>query len=145
MSELEAVIDKLAITELCYRYAMALDNSDWDGLRACFTSDVRAQWPNMPAFANYDEMEDTCRDIMGRLSGAQHLISNVVIELEGDEADCWSYFQTQVVRTGTPGGDTFTVGCNCQDRLVRTSEGWKICTRHMDLVWTEGNPAVAQG
>jgi 3-phenylpropionate/cinnamic acid dioxygenase small subunit len=145
MSDLETVIDKLAITDLCYRYAMALDNSDWSALRACFTPDVRAQWPTMPVFANYDEMERTCRDIMARLSGAQHLISNVIVEVDGDRADCWSYFQTQVVRTGTPGGDTFTVGCKCQDQLVRTSQGWRICGRHVDLMWTDGNPAVAQG
>jgi 3-phenylpropionate/cinnamic acid dioxygenase small subunit len=145
VSELEAVIDKLAITELCYRYALALDNCDWEALRACFTSDVRAQWPNMPEFQNYDEMENTCRDINERLTGAQHLISNVIVEIDGDEADCWSYFQTQVVRTGTPGGDNFTIGCKCRDRLVRTPQGWKIRTRRMDLIWTDGNPAVAEG
>jgi hypothetical protein len=97
----------------------------------------------MAPFENYDDMEAKCRHFHGRFSSSQHLISNVIVQIHGDEAHSWSYFQTTAFRTGTPGGNTFTVGCKCHDHLVRTSQGWKIRERRMDLLWEDGNRGVA--
>jgi 3-phenylpropionate/cinnamic acid dioxygenase small subunit len=143
MSDVGVVIDKQAITEVCYRYAKALDDGDWETLRTCFAPDVRVTWPNMPTFASYDDMEAVCRDVEHRMTATQHLVTNVMVVVAGDDAESTSYFQTTVYKTGTPGGDTFTVGCTCHDRLVRTDEGWKVRERSMDLVWADGNRALA--
>jgi len=142
VSDLTALVDKQEITETCYRYGIALDSRDWAGLARCFTPDARAYYTGLPPAESYRAIEDTCRATLTPLTGSQHLIGNVTVTLEGDSANCICYLQAQHVKTGTPGGDNFIIAGRYRDRFVRTDEGWRIQERHLDIVWTAGNPAV---
>jgi len=143
VSDLEALQDKQEITELCYRYGLALDSRDWAALAALFTPDADAFYLDMPPAHGYQAIEDTCRAALTPLSATQHLISNVVVRLDGDLASSSCYLQAQHVKTGTPGGDQFIIAGRYDDRLVRTPDGWRIRERTLAIMWTAGNPAVA--
>jgi SnoaL-like domain len=77
------------------------------------------------------------------MSASQHLISNVVVRLDGDRAESSCYLQAQHVRTGTAGGDNFIIAGRYDDQLVRGPDGWRIRERRLAVLWTDGNPAVA--
>ena len=143
MSDLKALQDKQEITEICYRYGLAVDSRDWAALAACFTADANAFYLDMPPARGYQAIEDTCRVALTPLSATQHLISNVVVRLDGDRASSSCYLQAQHVKTGTPGGDQFIIAGRYDDRLVRTPDGWRIRERTLAIMWTAGNPAVA--
>jgi len=143
MSNLQALLDKQEITELCYRYALALDGRDWTGLAAVFTPDASAFYLDKPPCHGYQAIEDTCRASLTPMTGSQHLISNVVVRVDGDQAASSCYLQAQHVKTGTHGGDNFIIAGRYDDKLVRTPDGWRIRERRLAAVWTEGNPAVA--
>ncbi len=140
--DLGALHDKQEITELCYRYALALDRRDWAALAACFTPDADAYYMDKPPARGYQAIEAICRTSLAPMSATQHLIGNVIVRLDGDEAESSCYLQAQHVRTGTAGGDNFIIAGRYDDRLVRTPDGWRIRERRLEVSWTEGNPAV---
>jgi len=141
--DLHALQDKQEITEICYRYGLALDRRDWAALAALFTPDTDAFYLDMPPARGYKAIEDTCRTALDPLSATQHLISNVVVRLDGDRAECSCYLQAQHVKTGTAGGDNFIIAGRYDDKLLRTPDGWRIRERRLQVMWTDGNPAVA--
>jgi 3-phenylpropionate/cinnamic acid dioxygenase small subunit len=144
-SDLQALQDKQEITEICYRYGLALDTRDWAALAGLFTPDADAYYMDMPPARGYQAIEDTCRTALAPMSATQHLISNVVVRLDGDRAESTCYLQAQHVKPGTPGGDNFIIAGRYDDQLVRTPQGWRIRERRLQAMWTDGNPAVARG
>jgi 3-phenylpropionate/cinnamic acid dioxygenase small subunit len=142
MADLQDLQDRQEITEICYRYGLALDSRDWDALAALFTEDADAYYMDMPPAHGYKTIQDTCRTALEPLSATQHLISNVVVRPDGDGAECTCYLQAQHVKTGTPGGDNFIIAGRYDDQLVRTPDGWRIRERRLAVMWTAGNPAV---
>jgi ketosteroid isomerase-like protein len=145
VSDLKELQDKQEITEICYRYGLALDSRDWAALAALFTPDADAYYLDMPPARGYQAIEDTCRTALTPLTATQHLISNVVVRLDGDRAESSCYLQAQHVKAGTAGGDNFIIAGRYDDRLIRTPDGWRITHRRLALIWTVGNPAVAGG
>ena len=97
MSDLKALQDKQEITEICYRYGLALDSRDWAALAALFTPDADAFYLDMPPAHGYQAIEDTCRAALTPLSATQHLISNVVVRLDGDRAESTCYLLAAVL------------------------------------------------
>jgi 3-phenylpropionate/cinnamic acid dioxygenase small subunit len=142
VSDLKALQDKQEITEICYRYGLAVDGRDWAALAALFTPDADAYYLDLPSCHGYQAIEDTCRVALTPLSATQHLISNVVVRLDGDRAESTCYLQAQHVKAGTEGGDNFVIAGRYDDQLVRTPDGWRIRERRLKAMWTDGNPAV---
>ena len=142
MTESEALRDKQAIAEVCYRYAFALDARDWPALQRCFTADATAYYRDQNPSRGYPAIETRIRSALAPLSSTQHLIGNVLVTLAGDEADSVCYLQAQHVRPGTDGGDTHIIAGRYLDHFVRTPDGWRIAQRRLEAVWTAGNPAV---
>jgi len=145
VSDLRVLQDQQKITEICYRYGLALDSRDWAALAALFTPEADAFYLEMPPARGYQAIEDTCRAALTPLSATQHLISNVVVRVDGDRAECSCYLQAQHVKTGTAGGDHYIIAGRYDDQLVRTTNGWRIRERRLQVMWTDGNPAVVGG
>ena len=137
----ETLLAKQDITEVLHRYGYALDGRDWALLRTCFTADVLGEYGGDP-MRGYEALERLCRDTLEPLSVSQHLIGNVSVSVTADVAESSCYLHAQHVRPGTEGGEQFIYAGRYTDRLVRTSDGWKIAARRLEPMWTSGNPAV---
>jgi 3-phenylpropionate/cinnamic acid dioxygenase small subunit len=129
-----AIEDRTAITDLIVRYAEAVDNRDDDLLAGCFTDDAQASFAGIavpgrggPAIVAF----------LGSLGGdarqaatpmvSSHLFMNVVIELDGDEAEVRSSASVYSVR-GEP-QQVRVRGIAYRDRVRRTADGWRIAER----------------
>jgi hypothetical protein len=143
MADSSALADKLAITELCYRYGVALDSRDWAMLRRCFQPDAIAYYGADPS-VGYEQIEAVCRSALDPLSASQHLIGNVLVELDGDRASSVCYLQAQHVRAGMADGEQFIFAGRYLDQHVRTPDGWRIAERRLEPMWTAGNPRVLE-
>lgn len=139
---LQLLLDDRDVVRLCHRYAAALDDRDWDRLRTCFLPDAVAVYDGIGECAGYEAIEQLCRSALLPLSRTQHLIGNVVVDVDGDGATSSCYLQAQHVREGTPGGDTYVIAGRYTDRVVRTPDGWRLAHRRLETWWTGGNPAV---
>jgi 3-phenylpropionate/cinnamic acid dioxygenase small subunit len=137
----QRLADRQEIAELCARYAAALDTKDWALLESCFTPSPVFVHPGgrlegLPAI-----LERT-KAALTPLTVTQHLLGNIVVEVDGDTARSVCYFQAQHVRAGTPGGETYIIAGSYADTVIRTDYGWKIAERVQRYIWRDGNRAV---
>ena len=147
MSEtLQWILDRREIDDLLARYASALDERDWERLASCFAADAEANYGGATGrCVGYPAIEQLCRSILEPLDASQHLIAGPEVEIVGDEAHARTGFQAQHVRRGCEGGSHFIIGGTYVDRLVRRPEGWRIASRELRAIWSEGNPRVLAG
>lgn len=140
-----ALTDQFEVHQVLIRYAHALDARNWDLLGSCFTKDATTDYGEIAGMNDgRDAIVATCRDFLSGLDASHHLIGSVAIDCNGDEATAVCYLQAQHVFKGAQGGDNLLHGGIYRDRLVRTSEGWKVSHRRLELVWQDGNPAVVE-
>ena len=142
-ADLQRLIDRQEIADLCVRYTFALDTRDWALLASCFTDAPVFVHPG-GRLAGIEPILTRSRGALESLDASQHLLGNVVAEVDGDTARATSYFQAQHVRAGTPGGDTYIIAGSYTDTLTRTAGGWKIAERVQAYLWRDGNRAVVK-
>ena len=140
-TDVQRLIDRQEIADLCARYAFALDTKDWALLENCFTGAPTFVHPG-GRLEGFEAILTRTRGALESLDASQHLLGNVVAEVDGDSARSTCYFQAQHVRTGTPGGDTYIIAGSYSDTLARTHSGWKIAERVQVYLWRDGNRAV---
>jgi len=133
--------DHQAIVDLTIAYAWALDTKQVEQLRDIFTPDATASLRGVDC-EGVDAIINRIGGSITRLDATQHLIGNHQISIDSDQATCRCQLQSQHVKHGVDGGDTFLIGGYYEDRLARTSDGWRITHRVMAQTWTTGNPAV---
>ena len=129
------------IVSLTVKYCWALDERDWDSLSEVFSSDAYAKY-GVTEHKGIDSIIEKCQKALLPLDFSHHMVTNHVVELEGDEATCKCYFQAQHVRNSTPGGVNFIIAGKYEDELIRINGEWKISSRVLTKIWTEGNKKV---
>ena len=129
------------IVSLTVKYCWALDERDWDSLSEVFSSDAYAKY-GVTEHKGIDSIIEKCQKALLPLDFSHHMVTNHVVELEGDEATCKCYFQAQHVRNSTPGGVNFIIAGKYEDELTRINGEWKISSRVLTKNWTEGNEKV---
>ena len=147
MSDLSA--DKIALSELMYRQAMAIDRHDWTTYRSCLAAEID--------FDFSDHLEDAVDDSLPRkstnpdewLEAAKisegfdttlHLAFNIVHEVEGDYARSQCYMVNEHII-----GDLSFVAAQLHFfDSIRTPSGWKLYKRRLRDIYGRGDPAVLQ-
>lgn len=150
-ARMDMLSDRAAITDTVVRMGWCLDRRDWDGLRGLFTdrvyTDYTALWGGEPQEGPVDQLLSTSaqgswRRTMDGLEATQHLITNVLVDVAGDEASATANV-LGVHRLPTPhGSPLWTVGGTYDFRLVRTAAGWRIRAITQGLSWVEGNQQI---
>jgi 3-phenylpropionate/cinnamic acid dioxygenase small subunit len=140
--------DRQAITRLIHRYAWCIDRKEWDGWGALFTDDATAEylmWGDTEPMGGRREragLVPWMRDSMAIWPVTHHLLGNVEITLDGDDARSNHYFQATHVTPGDP--VPFQAGGWYDLEHRRTAAGWGIHRLRLEIVWmTGGQPNVA--
>lgn len=131
----QALVDKSAITELLTRYMRAIDRGDIASLRACYAPEATEEHGGIysgPAQGYIDTIE---RALVNPRMVATHTISNLLIELDGDDAFSEHYVLalTRVKVDGTVSDSL--VATRIMDNLVRVESGWAIARRRLRFDW----------
>jgi hypothetical protein len=98
-----SIEDRLAINDLFVRYTTALDAGDVETIVGCFTEDGLLESPTVGTHAGSAAIRDFARRFARfRESGAQlrHLISNLVVTVDGDRAKAGCYLLNVITRDG---------------------------------------------
>jgi 3-phenylpropionate/cinnamic acid dioxygenase small subunit len=140
---LQCLLDRTAISDVQLRYATGVDTRDWPLFRSCFTdeieTDVSSAVGSPPQRIKADDWVARVRRIINGMKATQHMITNHVITLNGDEATCVAYVQARHhLPNETSGSDQVMYGYYT-NRFVRTADGWKIRARKLTVLWNEGN------
>ena len=145
MSELtvETLLEEARIERVLKRYASALDGRDWAGLDEVFTESATAHFQGMGDFNGRAEIVKLISSVLSAAAGTQHLLANVVIELNGKEA--YSKCYLQAIHTGKNKfeGKAMTVWGEYRDHLKLTPAGWRIVHRELAGFHAEGDIGMA--
>ena len=140
---LQLLLDKAAISDIQLRYATGLDMRDWATFRSCFTDEIETDFTSVfggqPRKVSADRWTESARRTVSGLQATQHMITNHVITIDGDEALCIAYVQAQHYLPNDRGESTQTMGGYYTNRFVRTAVGWRIRSCKLTLTWNKGN------
>jgi len=129
-----AIEDRLEIEDVIIRYANAVDFQDDDLLETCFTDDATASFAGVPAGPGGAAIVAFLVSLRGApVIGSTHRFGNVVVTLNGDEADVQSRAVVYGVR-----GEPLQLrmrGITYHDHFVRTAAGWRIARRVHSPSW----------
>ncbi len=137
-----SVVDRLAVSEVLDEYARGIDSKDWDLVCSVFTDDASLDYTAFGGPAgSAQEVVDWIASSTASFTMTQHHITNRHITIDGDEAVCVSELFAPM---GTPNGDgkmsMLLTGGQYNDRLRRTSDGWKISRRVFEKAWMAAGP-----
>ncbi|MBW1743305.1 MAG: nuclear transport factor 2 family protein, partial [Deltaproteobacteria bacterium] len=124
---LQELLDIHAIEQLMVRYADRIDANDPEGAAACYAEDgIGKYWGT---FQGRQEISEVLSAILSMFSTTSHHLSNININLEGDQATAMSYVYA-FHRTADTDEPIHYWG-RWVDRLMRTDEGWLFAEREV--------------
>ena len=143
--QVQWLVDRMAISDLLYSFASALDSRDYRAYTENYADGGYIELPDPlkpgESFVlRKERMLEQIPKSIGRYSATQHLSANHQITIEGGIARSRSYLQAVHV-TGAP-SDHWTAGGWYDCEYVRSSDGWKFTRVKLTPVWLEGAPAA---
>lgn len=132
--------DVIEIQQLIYRYAWAVDHRELSLLDTVFVPDATIHLNvvfgrKLP----YAEMRDWLPAQLQIFRMTQHCMANPMIEVRGDTAQSRTYGNLMHVQERLDGTTNYVVmHAAYADELIRTPAGWRIVSRRLDNMWTEG-------
>jgi len=127
-----ALAEKDAIREVLAEYCFRLDGGHYDDMAALFTED--GTWDTaFGAATGRAAIAQQARDIRARTGDnrprAIHLVTNIVIALNGNEAEVRSNW---TVVQNSPTGPKIGSGGGYADRMVKEGGTWRFRYRKID-------------
>lgn len=124
--------DRADITDLVHRLGACLDEHRFEDLRALLTDDVTASTPGGTAHGIGAVIGQATRNHVG-YDRLQHVITNLLVDLDGDRAAVRANLVAVRVRPAT--GDQATLGSVYRFQLRRTPRGWRFIQVKVEPVW----------
>ncbi len=140
--DLQAVIDKHAITEVIHKLARAIDRCDRDLLSSCFHEDATDDHGSFKGTAA--EFVDWVIPVLHAMEATQHNIHNVLIELDGATAWSESYFIAHHRIATDDGPQDMIAAGRYLDRFEKRDGRWRISHRHAIYDWSRNDPSTCQ-
>ncbi|QXQ07097.1 nuclear transport factor 2 family protein [Sphingosinicellaceae bacterium] len=139
-ANLDAFLDKQVLTELVYKLARSIDRCDAVLLKSLFHPDATDDHGSFVGTAA--DFIPWVMDVLATMRRTQHIIGNVLIELDGDTAYGESYFVAHHV-IDKAGSDILMIAAGRYlDRFERRAGEWKFAHRHAIYDWSRTEPAT---
>jgi SnoaL-like domain len=140
---LARLLDRQEIIDLTVAYCYILDDRQYEQLREVFTPDAKVDYGSAVC-EGVTAIIEKVRGSIHMVDATQHIVSSHRVTLDGDTASSSCQLYSQHVRKGTPEGELYTIGGRYHDELVRTPEGWRIRSRVLERLWSEGAREVVR-
>lgn len=137
---LDTLLDRARIVDLVTELGRCLDERDFESLRALFTADADVTTPGGTA-TGHDALVEQARRRHSDDDGIQHVITNPIVELDGDRAAVRANLLVSFARTGPSDPAPFLLGEVYRFELRRTADGWRFTRLSSTPVWTLNRPA----
>lgn len=135
MGEAANAADRAAVTDALHAWCTAIDTRNWAAMRALLTDPVLIDYSSNGSIAGHMPVEQWIDRLKG-LHGFDktlHMVSNLVIRVNGDAATCVSYVNAMHFLT-EDGRELNAYACGIYTHeLIRAGDGWKIRAAKFDL------------
>ena len=132
----QELIDRSEITDLVSRLGLWLDEKRWDEARSILTEDATAMTPG-GSVAGVDQVTAQAR--RNHVVPTHHVITNVLIDLDGDRAIVNANLIATFVNGRDASGPPFQLGERYRFEAVRTYDGWRLSQVESRPIWTVGS------
>jgi 3-phenylpropionate/cinnamic acid dioxygenase small subunit len=138
--QVQELVDRDEITNLVYRLGLFLDDRRFDEMRSLLVDEATVRTPGGTAEGREALIAQARRNHQPD-EPTQHVITNVVVELDGDRAKVRANL---VVNFAAPASADqslpapprkYTLGETYHFNVVRTSEGWRFSRVESRPVW----------
>jgi hypothetical protein len=144
VSTSDLLADRLAVGDVLNRLAWSQDRRDWDRVADLLADRLDVGYgPADQAGTTEVSRADLMRTWRDGLDGttSQHVLTGIVVSVEGDIADATFNELVWVVRPAGTGSSMYHFGAAMQYRLHR-ADPWRIIALRMNRIWSEGDSAV---
>ena len=135
--------DFTEITRRRYEYAQGIDTKDFALLRSIFTDEITMDFRDYsgtpPVTLDADLWVSTVESLMLGLDSTQHVMTNPIVDVDGDNATCRMYMKAEHFLQNSEGSFDYAIGGYYIDELVRLGGHWKIKAVTLKLFWQRGN------
>ena len=137
-TDLQGIFDRQAIADLISGLGLWLDEKRFDEARSILSEDVTVDSPG-GSTQGVDLVADQGRRNHD-VDSTQHVITNIVIDLEGDQATATA----NLIATFVEDADEapYSLGARYGFRAVRGPEGWRLSRVHVTPAWSRGRRPV---
>ena len=125
---LELLLAEREIARALARLARAMDERDWDAARDVLALDATADL-GRGKLSSPDEIVAFIRQFLDKCGPTQHLLGNLLVEVDGDRATSRCYVSDLHLGPQGSGGPTFTSLGDYHDRWERRDGGWRLAHR----------------
>lgn len=130
----DIIESKEAIRDCLHRYCRGIDRADAAALRSAYWPDAIDD--HVLFNGNAYEFIDWCVPLLAQVEHSQHLLGNILIELDGDTARVETYYHAYERRRRASGLPyEMYVGGRYLDRFERRDGEWRILHRHVMWDW----------
>lgn len=131
------------ITRRRYEYAQGIDTRDFALLRSIFTDEITMDFTDYggtsPVTLDADLWVSTVESLILGLDSTQHVMTNPIVDVDGDTATCRMYMKAEHFLQNSQGSFDYAIGGYYLDELVRIDGIWKIRAVTLKLFWQRGN------
>jgi hypothetical protein len=100
----------------------------------CMSDDVEIIYA-FGSWRGVDEHKRRCKEMKSVFTFTQHVLTNPIIEVNGDKATAsWYVFASHGWKP-TGGKDVIYAGAIYNHELARTPQGWRITRHHCETLW----------
>lgn len=143
---IEQLSDRQDIIDVQHRYARGIDGRDWAIYRSVFAHRIRVDFTSWYGGDPLElDADDWVRRVAGRQTGfdsTQHQMSNHLITLSGDEAECVTYIVARHHLKTDGESRIQKIGGYYTNQLHRQDCAWRITSLKLTALWTEGDRAL---
>ncbi|MFN8628422.1 MAG: nuclear transport factor 2 family protein [Candidatus Binatia bacterium] len=138
--------DVIEIQQLLHRYSWAVDHRELTLLDTVFAPDATIHYnvvggTKLP----YTELRAWLPTALQRFRITQHCMVNPMIDVSGDTARARTYGLLMHAQEYFDGTTNYVIMHAIYfDALVRTPAGWRIVSRRLDNMWTQGEMELAE-
>ncbi|MFY9329445.1 MAG: nuclear transport factor 2 family protein [Georgfuchsia sp.] len=136
--------DTEAIIQVINLYALGIDTQRWELFDLVFTPDMRCDYGPTSIWQDLETFKRDFEAFHDPFDGTQHVMTNHLVKVDGDKACATTYGHWRLIRKCLDGGDFWEGNGWYDDKLVKTSAGWRIRERTCRIIWWGGNPQAQE-
>ncbi len=118
--------DRGEILDVILRYATAIDRREWSSFSSVFTDDAELDYGQVGQWVGADAIMDFMRRAHAGAQYTVHRLTNQLIDVDGETAEVRTYVDALILVEDGSGANAIGF---YDDRLRRTSDGWRITSR----------------
>ena len=138
--KLQLLLDRMEIIDTINRYATSVDTRDWDLFFTCYADKINVDMVSVgfekPMDMTAGEFMEIIQTAVSPFESTQHIISNHVININGDNATLGCYLQAQHFRQDDTGLFALLIGGYYAHSLIRTPAVWRINKYKVVKTWS---------